>query len=57
MRFFEAVEGIGSKWVLGFVGMDEEGFRAIDLLDVGLGDTWLEAEDRVGVETEDITDS
>jgi len=37
--------------------MDEEGLGAVDFLDVGFGDTGLQAEDGVGVETEDAADA
>jgi hypothetical protein len=57
LRFLQAVEGIGREGVFGLVRMDEQGFGAVDFLDVGFGDTWLEAEDCVGVETEDVADS
>lgn len=57
LRFLEPVEGIGRERVFGLVRMDEEGLGAVDFLDVGLGDTWLEAEDCVGVEAEDVADS
>jgi hypothetical protein len=57
LRFLEAVKGIGRKRVLGLVGMDEERLCAVDLLDVGLGDTGLEAEHCIGVEAEDVADS
>jgi hypothetical protein len=37
--------------------MDEQGLGAVDFLDVGFGDTWLEIEDGIGVETEDTADA
>jgi hypothetical protein len=57
LRFLQAVEGVGREGVFGFVGMDEEGFGAVDFFDVGFGNAWLQAEDCVGVEAEDIADS
>lgn len=57
MRFLEAVEGIWREGVLGLVRMDEEGFGAVDFLDVGFGDTWLETKDGVGIEAEDGADT
>jgi hypothetical protein len=49
LRFLEPVECIWGLWVLGFVGMDEEGLDAIAFLDIGFGDTWLEIEDCIGI--------
>jgi hypothetical protein len=57
LRFLETVEGIWREGVLGLVRMDEEGFGAVDFFDVGFWDTWLEAEDCVGIEAEDGTDT
>jgi hypothetical protein len=57
LGFLEAVKGIGRKRVLGLVGMDEERLCAVDFLYVGFWDTWLETENCVGVETEDVADS
>jgi hypothetical protein len=57
LRFLQAIEGIWCQRILGFVRMDEKGFVAVGLLDVGLWDTWLEVENCIGVEIEDITDS
>jgi hypothetical protein len=41
LGFLEAVEGIRCSWVGVLVRMDEEGFRAVGFLDVGVGDAGL----------------
>ena len=49
MRHGQTVKGICRIGVLGLVGMNEERFLAVGLLDILFGDTWLEVEDIVGV--------
>lgn len=57
LRFLEAVEGVGRLWILGLVGMDQEGFGAVTFLDVGVGNAGLEVEHSVCVETEGFQDT
>jgi hypothetical protein len=57
LRFLETIKGIWRKWVLSLVRMDQEGFVAVRLLDVGFWNTWLEIKDCIGVEVEDIANS
>jgi hypothetical protein len=57
LGLLEAIEGIGSELILGLVGMDEEGFGAVDFLDVVVWDTGLEVEDSVSVEAKDAADA
>lgn len=44
-------------WIPGFIRMDEQRFCSVDLLDVGIGYTWLEVEYGVGIETEGAQDT
>jgi len=47
LGLFEAVKGFGCERVLGLVGMDEEGFFAVDVFDVRFGDARFEPEDGI----------
>ena len=51
MGFFKAVESFGGEWILGLVRVNEQGLLAVLHFYVGIGDTRLEIEDGVGVET------
>jgi hypothetical protein len=47
LRFFQTVECVRRERVLGFVGVDEEGFFAVLEFDVRVRDAGLEVEDGV----------
>ena len=53
----EAIKGIWGTRVGAFIRVDEEGFFAVGLFDVVVGDTGLEVEDVVGVGAEGREDA